>query len=141
MATDTQDRAQANLEAQGTLGEIIGGADYDRLTEVLSDDFVDRDPGPDQPKGSAGIGAFWKQFDDAFSETRLEPVQVIATEDFVTAILEISGKHTGEFLGHDATEKTFTVRGIQVGRFVDGKMVERWGSTDQLGILQQLGLA
>ncbi|MDP9427031.1 MAG: ester cyclase [Actinomycetota bacterium] len=24
-------------------------------------------------------------------------------------------------------------------RFTDGKMVDRWGNTDQLGILQQIG--
>ena len=28
---------------------------------------------------------------------------------------------------------------MQIGRFKDGKLVERWGSSDQLGILQQIG--
>ncbi len=28
---------------------------------------------------------------------------------------------------------------MQIGRFVDGKMVERWGSSDELGILKQIG--
>lgn len=28
---------------------------------------------------------------------------------------------------------------MQVGRFADGKIVERWGATDELGILRQLG--
>jgi predicted ester cyclase len=31
------------------------------------------------------------------------------------------------------------VRGMQIGRFVDGKMVERRGSSDELGILKQIG--
>ena len=29
---------------------------------------------------------------------------------------------------------------MQIGRFEDGKIVERWGSSDELGILQQLGV-
>jgi len=29
---------------------------------------------------------------------------------------------------------------VQVAKFRDGKMVERWGSSDQLGLLQQLGV-
>jgi hypothetical protein len=33
------------------------------------------------------------------------------------------------------------VRGLQIGRFENGQIVERWGSTDQLGILQQIGAA
>ena len=139
--TDVQDRAQANLDANGKMAEIVGAGDTDRLSEVLSDDFVDHDPAPDQPQGPQGIGAFWKQFQEGVSDLQLEPVQVIATEDYVIAVLDVSGKHTGNLLGHDATDKTFKVRGIQVGKFVDGKMTERWGSTDQLGMLQQLGLS
>jgi predicted ester cyclase len=29
---------------------------------------------------------------------------------------------------------------MQISRFADGKMVERWGSSDELGMLRQLGL-
>jgi len=32
------------------------------------------------------------------------------------------------------------VRGVQIGRFEGGKIVERWGSSDELGILKQLGV-
>jgi predicted ester cyclase len=55
--------------------------------------------------------------------------------------MDLSGTHTGAFMGHPATGKRFTVRNVQVMRIVDGERVERWGSTDELGILQQLGLA
>jgi predicted ester cyclase len=140
MATEPQDRAQTNLEAQGTMGEIVGAGEYDRLTEVLADGLVDHDPAPDQPAGPRGIGVFWETFKQSFPDVSLEPVEVIATEDYVTAVLDVSGTHTGTFLGHEATGKSFTVRGIQVGKFTDGKMTDRWGATDQLGILQQLGL-
>jgi steroid delta-isomerase-like uncharacterized protein len=122
------------------MGEIVVGGDYDRLTEVLADGLVDHDPAPDQPEGPRGIGVFWDTFKQAFPDVALEPVQVIATEDFVTAVLDVTGTHQGTFLGHEATGKSFKVRGIQVGKFTDGKMTDRWGSTDQLGILQQLGL-
>jgi steroid delta-isomerase-like uncharacterized protein len=138
--TDAEDKARTNLEAQGTMGEIVSGTDYDRLSEILADGLVDHDPAPGQSDGPKGIGEFWATLHTAFPDVALEPVQVIATEDFVTAVLDITGTHKGDFLGHEATNKTFKVRGIQVGRFTDGKMTDRWGSTDQLGILQQLGL-
>ncbi|MBA2278317.1 MAG: ester cyclase [Chloroflexia bacterium] len=47
----------------------------------------------------------------------------------------------GVFLGVAATGVKITARGVQIGRFENGKLVERWGSSDQLGILQQLGAA
>jgi len=28
---------------------------------------------------------------------------------------------------------------VQIGRFADGQIVERWGSTDEVGILKQIG--
>ena len=138
---DTGDQAKTNLEAQGRMGEIVGSGDYDRLTEVLADGLVDHDPAPDQSAGPKGIGEFWTTFKQAFPDVALEPVQVVATDEFVTAVLQVTGTHRGEFLGHAPTGKSFSVRGIQVGKFVDGKMTDRWGATDTLGILQQLGLS
>lgn len=44
-------------------------------------------------------------------------------------------------MGHAATGKKVSVRGLQISTFKGGKLVERWGSSDQLGILTQLGLA
>lgn len=34
-----------------------------------------------------------------------------------------------------------SIRGVQISRFVDDKLAERWGSSDQIGMLSQLGLA
>ena len=140
MATDIGDRAKTNLEAQGRMGEIVAAGDYDRLSEVLADGLVDHDPAPGQSAGPKGIGEFWASFKEAFPDVALAPVQVVATDEFVTAVLDVTGTHRGEFLGHAPTGRTFRVRGIQVGRFADGRMTDRWGATDQLGILQQLGL-
>lgn len=134
-------KSETNAAAQGRMGEIVGSGDYGRLTEVLAAGLVDHDPAPDQSAGPEGIGEFWTAFTAAFPDVALSPVQVIATDDFVTAVLEITGTQTGEFEGHAPTGKSFTVRGIQVGKFTDGKMTDRWGATDTLGILRQLGLA
>ncbi|OUD88806.1 SnoaL-like polyketide cyclase [Clavibacter michiganensis subsp. michiganensis] len=45
------------------------------------------------------------------------------------------------FQGHAPTGKSVKIRGMQISTFVDGKLAERWGSSDELGILTQLGLA
>jgi predicted ester cyclase len=33
------------------------------------------------------------------------------------------------------------LRGVNIFRIADGKIMERWGRLDDLGLLQQLGLA
>ena len=34
-----------------------------------------------------------------------------------------------------------SIRGVQISRFVDDKLAERWGSSERLAVLGQLGLA
>ena len=43
------------------------------------------------------------------------------------------------FAGIPPSGKKIKARGMQISRFVDGKIVERWGSSDELGIMQQIG--
>ena len=43
-------------------------------------------------------------------------------------------------MGESSTGKDVVLRGISIFRIADGKIVERWGRLDDLGLLQQLGL-
>jgi len=132
---------ETNLDAQERMGGFINAGDIDSLHEVFASDVVDHDPAPDQPAGVEGIKTFWRSFLTAFPDLAIAPTVVSADDQHVTIVLDITGTHTGEFVGHAPTGKSFAVRGIQVGRFENGKLAERWGATDELGILTQLGLA
>ena len=133
--------AEQNQQAQERLGEILEARAFERFSEVWAEDVVDHDPGPDQAPGLDGIVAFWQDFTTAFPDLSLEPDPLVVTDDFITAVFTIRGTHTGPFQGHEATGKAFTVRGIQVSKFRDGKIAERWGATDEKGLAEQLGLA
>ena len=43
-------------------------------------------------------------------------------------------------MGREPTGKEFAVRHIYIWRIADGKIVDHWGSRDDLGLLGQLGL-
>ena len=77
----------------------------------------------------------------AFPDLHVEVEHLTATDDDVAFAYTITGTHNGTLMGHALTGKTIRVRGVQIGRFTDGKLVERWGSSDQLGMLTQVGLA
>lgn len=66
---------------------------------------------------------------------------MVVDDENVAFAYTLTGTHQGEFLGVAATGKRIQVRGLQIGRFESGQIVERWGSTDQLTILQQIGAA
>jgi predicted ester cyclase len=46
--------------------------------------------------------------------------------------------HTGDFLGVPATGKQLQVRGIEIWRLADAKIVERWGVVDVAGVMEQI---
>ena len=108
--------------------------------ELFSSEFVDRDPAVGQPAGGDGLAWYWDDFGKAFDFER-QILHTVATPEHVITVTQLSGTHTGEWQGHPATGRRFSVRSVQVMRMADGRIVERWGSTDQLGILQQLGLS
>lgn len=51
------------------------------------------------------------------------------------------GTHRGAVMGETPTGREVVLRGVNIFRIADGKMAEHWGRLDQLGLLQQLGLA
>ena len=64
----------------------------------------------------------------------------IAENDLVATRYVMRGTHQGEFADIPPTGKQFTVTGIEMHRFADGKLVELWNVVDLLGMLQQLGV-
>ncbi|AMM21179.1 hypothetical protein AX769_14855 [Frondihabitans sp. PAMC 28766] len=135
MATEITEGGQATLEARDRM------RDTDLpLNERFTDDFTDHDPAEGQPADGSGIAWFWEQFGKSFSDLDRDVIETIATPTKIITVMNLSGTHTGDFMGHAPTGKRFTVRNVQVIGYRDGKASDRWGSTDQVGILQQLGL-
>jgi len=129
-----------NIRVQSIGGDIAATHDWDRFTEVFAEDFVDHDPGEGQGPGVAGLKKYWQEFATAFPDFALAPEVLSADDEYVTLVYTVSGTHTGEFMGHAPTGRKFSVRGLQTTKFAGGHVVERWGSSDQLGLMQQLGL-
>jgi len=94
---------------------------------------------PDQKPGPEGFKDFFDMLRAAFPDLTLEPVTVVADEEHVAMAYTIEGTHQGDFQGMAATGKRISVHGTEIVKFRDGKLTERWGSSDELGILTQLG--
>ncbi len=130
-----------SIAATKRFGEIVNTGDLDAFPEVVAAGCVDNDPAPDQGPGPEGFKTFFTAMRTAFPDLKVEPQTMVAEGDQVAFAYTITGTHQGDFNGIAATDKAIKVRGMQIGRFQDGKMVERWGSSDELGILKQLGVA
>jgi steroid delta-isomerase-like uncharacterized protein len=128
-----------NIAAQERLAENINAGDIDAAVQSFALEAVDHDPAPGQPAGREGFKAFFTELTTAFPDAKIEPAHLVADDDNVAVAYTLTGTHQGEFQGIASTGKAIEVRGLQIGRFENGQIVERWGSSDELGILQQLG--
>lgn len=135
MATEIAEGGQATVDAVARLVDASLP-----LEDRYDVSFTDHDPGEGQPAGPGGLAWWWEQFGKSFTDINRDVIETIATPTRLITIMNLSATHTGEFHGHPPTGKRFTVRNVQVVGFRDGKALDRWGSTDELGILQQLGL-
>ncbi len=132
---------EQNLKTQQAFGEAINTGKLDAMVNLVAEDSVDHDPAPGQVPGPQGYIAFFTEFRTAFPDLAIAVEHITADDDSIALAYTVTGTHRGQFLGVAPTGKKISARGVQIARFNNGKMVERWGSSDQLGILKQIGAA
>jgi predicted ester cyclase len=75
----------------------------------------------------------------AFPDMSVALETMVADEDSIAFAYTLTGTHKGLLMGIPPSGKKVRVRGLQISKFKDGKMVERWGSSDELTLLKQIG--
>ena len=136
MAEDTKQLIRRYFAA---IDEGCAAGNADVVDDFLAPDFVEHNPFPGLPPTREG----WKQ---AFAEfVRGAPghhvlEDLVAEGDKVAGRVTAYGRHQGELFGIPATGRKIRVTGIAIWRIRDDRIVEHWHETDQLGLLQQLGV-
>jgi steroid delta-isomerase-like uncharacterized protein len=131
---------EANLAALGKFAEAVNKGNFDLFREAVAADCVDHDPAPGQGAGPEGYRMFFSMLREAFPDLSVAPETMVADDESLAFAYTMTGTHKGPLMEIPPTGKKIRIRGVQVSKFRDGKMVERWGSSDQLGMLQQLGV-
>jgi len=108
--------------------------------ELLAADYVDHAAPPGLPAGVEGFKQLVAIYRTAFPDLHVTIEDQIAEGDKLATRFTASGAHQGELMGIAPTGKKVTVTGIAIERIVDNKIVEHWLVSDQLGMLQQLGV-
>lgn len=130
---------EQNVQTQKRFGGAVNSDNLSDLHELMTPNVIDHDPAPNQGPGPQGFISFFKQFRAAFPDLSIGVEHMVADEENVSIAYTITGTHRGEFLGVPASGRRISARGVQIARFEDGLIAERWGSSDQLGILEQIG--
>lgn len=126
--------------ALGKFAEAVNTGKFELFDQVVADDGLDHDPADGQVPGPAGYRMFFSGMRTAFPDLRVAPEIVVQDEETIAFAYTLTGTHTGPLGKIPATGKKVKIRGMQISKFKDGKMIERWGSSDELGLLKQIGV-
>ena len=113
--------------------------EIDAIDELHAPDFVDRSAagrGADNASYKRGIADFYSAFPDWSADT--EDLIVDVRSGTVALRWSATGMHAATYLGVAPTQRRIKFQGIEILRIEDGRIVERWGEWDGLGLLAQL---
>jgi predicted ester cyclase len=92
------------------------------------------------PLDSEAWTRFLAGFVEGFPDLQITVEDAVAEGELVAQRVHFKGTHTGEFQGLPPTHRKVEFSGLELNRFVDGRVVEHWFQLDSLTLLQQLGL-
>ena len=121
------------LTDEGFLGGNAGVVD-----ELFADDFVDHDPPPGVPGTKDGVKVLIQAINSAFSDMAAEFDEYADTTDGrVIENWAMTATHTGEAFGLPPSGQKIRVRGVEIFRCANGKIVEHWGAVDMSDVAEK----
>lgn len=116
------------------------GGDLAAIDEFIAVDFVDHAAPPGLPPGREGFKVLVTAWRSAIPDIWFTVDTVVAEGDTVALAWTGGGTQNGELMGIPPTGRQGRLSGMTFNRIADGRIVERWGNSDDLGLLQQLGV-
>ncbi|WP_375490465.1 ester cyclase [uncultured Jatrophihabitans sp.] len=117
---------------------ILRARDYERLREIVTDDFVDHSAPPGTFDGADGYVATMRFVGEQLG-IAYEVADVVARGDDVVVHAIARGRHDIPLAGLPATGRSFEMRTMHWYRARGDRLAEHWGVLDQLGMLFQTG--
>jgi steroid delta-isomerase-like uncharacterized protein len=107
---------------------------------VLSADWVDIPPAPNQAPGPAGSKQILTELRTAFPDLKITIRDILQDGNKVIVRSEISGIHKQPLMGFPAKNRKMSIQAIDIHEFKNGKIVRTWHTEDWLTGLHQLGV-
>jgi predicted ester cyclase len=121
--------------------EIWNNGRLELINELIAEDLVDHvELAGLEGNGRARYRASVEITRAAFPDYANPLDFVLAAGAFAVSYGRSKGTHRGEYLGIAPTGRSFDVPTVGILRFANGQAVERWGMSDNLAMMQQLGL-
>ena len=118
--------------------ELFSSGDLATIDRFFAPDVVSHDMPPGFPQGIEGVRLFFSAFREGMPDVQVRIDEIVVEDDRAAVATMIEGTHTGTLMGVEPTGRRISVRGIDMVRVADGRIVEHRGLTDTVGLLRQL---
>ena len=119
----------------------INDHDVSVFDRALTPGFVEHEEAPGfEGNGPEVPKAFYSMLFNAFPDFRMDLEDIIVEGEKVCWRYRMTGRNDGEFMGMPPTGKSIEIQGFDMLRMEGERAAEHWGVTDELKMMQQLGL-
>src|SRR5436190_8361376 len=122
--------------------DVFNERDDKGEADVRGPGYVAHAPASLEPESldSEAWTRFLAGFVEGFPDLRMTVEEAVGEGDLVAQRVHFEGTHTGEFQGLPPTQRKVSFSGLELNRFVQGRVAEHWFQLDALMLLRQLGL-
>ncbi len=108
--------------------------DFDQLGKFVAEDVVV----DGEPRGVSHYSESLRTWVQAFPDYRWEILHLVIDGDWISGHFRDTGTHRGEIFGVPPTGQRVDIHEFALYHVVDGRIVEVWGTADNLALLEQL---
>ncbi|MEM3094129.1 MAG: ester cyclase [Nitrososphaera sp.] len=133
-----------NIRIARRVFEAFNTGDVSKVSEFIGPEYFNHesqaDPRRGKLRGPDEVIDTIKNLRGAFADLYYEEKETVASRDKAVSIMQVSGKHVGNFFGIAPTGRSFSYQAVHIHRIANGKVVEHRSIRDDLRFMMQLGL-
>jgi len=119
---------------------VVADGAFRDIPKYIADSYIDHNAPPGSGTGPTWVEAHLRAIRHTFPDFTLRMHEVIAEDEWVAVRVTGEGTHLGEWLGIEPSGRRIQLRGLNLDRVVNGRIVEHWGEADTVGMLLQMGV-
>lgn len=120
--------------------EVWNQGRLDVLDELLDTQYINHTPSvPNPPPGPDGLKPIVAAIRRAFPDLHYEIKDIIVNDSMAVARVIMTGTQQDSLFDLPPTGRKIMVNQINIEKIKNGKVVEHWRVTDELGLMKQLG--
>ena len=135
---------EENVRIVRQVFEAFNSGDVNRVHEFISPQYFNHesqiDPSRSKLRGPEEFIDTVRNLRNAFTDLHYKEQDTVAAGDKVVSIVNVTGKHTGNFFIIPPTRNKINYRAVHIHRIIDRKIVEHTAIRDDLSLMVQLGV-